>query len=405
MLSHFLQWSAGQVRIRVRGPSVERFLNVCVRGGVSLWQVARPAPDELTARLSLADFRRLRRLMGRTGCRVHVTGRSGGPFWLRRMQKRWMLTAGALALALVLFVLHSFLWVLEVQAAPGVPVGKLRALLQEQGVYTGAWLASIDVDQVRAALQTSMPEAGVITFVKTGGAMRVSAERAVPTPELRDEQAMTGLVAARSGVVTRVEVTGGQALVQAGDVVVQGQALASPIVPPTREGGAYHRAPAHGRVLAQTEHRAALLCPTTRCGKRYTGRTRVQYALVLGTRRINLYLGSGITGGTCDKIIEKTRLSIGEHLLLPVCLVRQTYRAYDRVPESRPSEAAAAQAAARWRSRLAAGLDGTVTDSSYTCQVLPQAVRLSLRALCEEQIAAERIDETPLPQPPAESLP
>lgn len=408
MLSHFLQWSAGWVRIQVRGASVERFLNVCMRGGVSLWRVERPAPDALTAVLSVADFRRLRTLMGRTGCRVHLIGRSGAPFWMQRARRRWALTGGLCLLAVLLFVLSSFVWVLELEAAPGVPVGKLRQILRENGIYEGAPLCRLDTGIARAALQTELPEAGVITFTKIGNAIRVVADRATNPPAMEDEYAQTGLAATRSGVVTAVEVTGGQALVKVGDAVTQGQMLASSIVPPTREEGLYHIDPGKGRVMARTEHGETVLCPTERTKKQYNGKTRTQYALVLGTRRINLYFGSGITAGTCDKIIEKTRLSIGPRLMLPVSVVRQTYRFYESVPLTDPEETAAEAVAARWFDRLAETIDGEILSRTWDTEVVPGAVRVTLHAVCEEQIACQMIDESPLPEktePPAEETP
>lgn len=406
MLSHFLQWAGGQVRVRVRGASVERFLNVCMRGGISLWRIERPAPGEITARMSLSDFRRLRHLMGRTGCRVHLLSRRGGPFFLARVRKRWSLTAGLAGVAALLFVLSNFLWVLEICAAPGVPVGRLRALLRENGVYAGAPLRGVDVDRVREALQTGLPEAGVVTFTRIGNALRVVADRAEPAPPMRDEDALTGLVAARDGVIVSLEVTGGQTLVKTGDVVTQGQTLVSPVVPPTREGGLYHHSPGRGRIMARTEHRETVLCPTERLEKRYTGAQKTQYALVLGTRRVNLYFGSGIAGGTCDKIVEKTRLSIGPYLSLPVSVVRQTYRFYEPVPVTERAETAAEAAAGRYFDRLAQTVDGTVGETGWELQEEEGAVRLTLHAACVEQIACEVIDETPLPEPepePAES--
>ena len=80
MLGRLLMWSAGRIKIRVQGAATERFLNVCVRGGIELWNVVRIDARTLTAVLSLQDFYRLRGLMGRTGCRVMFSKGRGCPF-------------------------------------------------------------------------------------------------------------------------------------------------------------------------------------------------------------------------------------------------------------------------------------------------------------------------------------
>ena len=154
MFSRFLARSVGEVRIRVRGASTERFLNVCLRGEIALWDVTREDARTLTATLSVRDFYALRRLMGRTGCRVRIVERHGAPFWVNRIRARWVLGAGVFGLAALLVVLSQFLWVLEIDAAPGVPVGALREILRETGIYEGAYLGSVDTAVTRRAIQT-----------------------------------------------------------------------------------------------------------------------------------------------------------------------------------------------------------------------------------------------------------
>ena len=68
MFKNFLRYLEGTVRIRVRGAAIERFLNLCSRHDIALHGVERAALDELHATVLLGDFKRLRALMGRTGC-------------------------------------------------------------------------------------------------------------------------------------------------------------------------------------------------------------------------------------------------------------------------------------------------------------------------------------------------
>lgn len=98
-----------------------------------------------------------------------------------------------------------------------------------------------------------------------------------------------------------------------------------------------------------------IVLPLTWIQKTPTDKVRTQYALIFGNRRINLYLGSGITAGSCDKIIEKTRLSIGSRLMLPILLVRQTYQVQDAAlmagDAQQVGEAAAKRFWKHWRKR------------------------------------------------------
>ena len=72
MIGRLWLLACGQVRVRVTGASLTRFLNLCAAQGITLRQMDRTAWNELHATLSIRDFRTLRRHMGRTGCRVHI---------------------------------------------------------------------------------------------------------------------------------------------------------------------------------------------------------------------------------------------------------------------------------------------------------------------------------------------
>ena len=76
MIGRLVSGAAGEVRIRVCGASIERFLNVALQGEIGLWHTVRVDARTIETTLSLSDFYALRRLMGRTGCRVRVIGRS-----------------------------------------------------------------------------------------------------------------------------------------------------------------------------------------------------------------------------------------------------------------------------------------------------------------------------------------
>ena len=68
MIGRLWLLACGQVRVRVTGASLTRFLNLCAAQGITLRQMDRTAWNELHATLSIRDFRMLRRHMGRTGC-------------------------------------------------------------------------------------------------------------------------------------------------------------------------------------------------------------------------------------------------------------------------------------------------------------------------------------------------
>ncbi|MFR4414128.1 MAG: sporulation protein YqfD [Butyricicoccus sp.] len=94
MIGRLWLLACGQVRVRVTGASLTRFLNLCAAQGITLRQMDRTAWNELHATLSIRDFRTLRRHMGRTGCRVHILRKRGLPFLAARLRPRTALWGG-----------------------------------------------------------------------------------------------------------------------------------------------------------------------------------------------------------------------------------------------------------------------------------------------------------------------
>src|SRR5699024_7854996 len=120
MIGRLWRLARGQVRLRITGASLPRFLNLCAYHSLNLRRMKLTAWNEMYATLSLEDFRALRRYMGRTGCRVHIVRRRGAPFLAARLRPRKALWGGALLLALTWWVLCTRVWAIETQVSPAL---------------------------------------------------------------------------------------------------------------------------------------------------------------------------------------------------------------------------------------------------------------------------------------------
>ncbi len=309
MIGETLELLAGEVRIRVRGASIERFLNACARGGIGLRRTCRMDFGELHATVSVRDFRRLRPVIRRTGCRVHILARHGAPFVLHRLRRRYVLFAGFAALGVLFWALTSFVWVVEIHAQPGISTYRLRETLHEAGAYAGIPIAAVDETAIREYVRREMEDTvDFVTVSRIGNVITVEAFGGDGDPETLDDKAVTGVVASRDGLVTEVQALGGYPLVCKGDVVQRGQLLISAVTPPTTEAGLGHIGHGWGQVKAQTSRSETSVRLLTRMKKRVTGRKKTQYAVVIGEKRFNLYLGSSMAAGNCDKKVYAERV-------------------------------------------------------------------------------------------------
>lgn len=403
MLARLWRLARGQVRVRVTGASLPRFLNLCAAEGLTLRRMERTAWNEMYATLSVAEFRALRRYMGRTGCRVHIVERRGMPFLAVRLRPRIGLWGGLVLLALLCWVLCAHIWSIEVHIDPALDEAEVMQQLDELGVHIGARISQLDTRSIRWSMFGMQPNMTFLSLNIRGNSLTIEAYGVTPPEEKIDQDAIVKVVAAREGVIKSVQALEGQPMVQAGDAVETGDTLISGLVPPTREGGGYRLTHARGEVEAYTVHRVTAARALETESKVYTGKVQRQYALVLGNHRLNLYIGSGIDGGTCDKIIETRTLRLSDSVVFPVSLVVQTYVFYEREPQMAAVEDLRVEMLSRALEQIASDMDGSVTEHSETLTEQNGAAVLEMTVHAVEQIGVEAVDNSTIPeQPPAE---
>ena len=402
MVGRLLLLARGQVRVRVTGASLPRFLNACARHGITLRRMKRTAWNEMYATLSVADFRALRRYMGRTGCRVHIVRRRGAPFFAARLRPRYALWGGFFALVLLCWILHAHIWSIETNISAALPEGEIMRQLDALGVHIGARRSAIDTGRIRWKMLQLQPDMTFFSLNIQGNRLTVEAYGESPPSELLDQSAVTKVVAARDGVVRRILAQDGQPVVKAGDAVSAGDTLISGLVPPTREEGNYHLTHGRGEVEAYTAYHTARVRALTTEKKAYTGKVKRQYALVLGNKRLNLYFGSGISSSTCDKIIETKTLWLSDSVVFPVSLVKQTYVFYETETVTQTADEVRVDMISRALGDIAAGMDGMITGHEETMAEQAGAAVLRLSADAVEQIGVEAVDDSTIPEKESE---
>lgn len=81
MKERVLRYAGGYLKVRMTGLASERFLNLCMARGITLWELSC-LEEALYFFISIKDFRRIGPLVKKAGVHVKITGRFGLPFFL-----------------------------------------------------------------------------------------------------------------------------------------------------------------------------------------------------------------------------------------------------------------------------------------------------------------------------------
>lgn len=375
----------GYLEVEIEGPYPERFINICSQNGINFWNLNRIGSDMLTARVRVLEIARLRELARNALCEVRVLSRKGAPFFVWRFRKRFVFIAGFVFFALVLYFTSIRIWDISVQGKIKVSEERILRHLREIGVGIGTPSADIDPEFIENIMLLRIPELRWLTVNVKGSKATVEVRERSEPPKIVDKRIPCNVVAGRGGIITKIVVLDGSAQVEAGDTVTEGQLLASGIMDTAVGMRLVH---ARAEVLARTWYTVTAKIPAIIDIKEYTEGKIQKNAVIFAGRRLNLYFSSSIPYERCDKIIQKTRLSLPGGYVLPITWITESYHEYNTYRGQLDAEVAAYILRQGLKSRLEKMVpDGEIVRTDYTLKLDGNFYTMTLTAECLEDIA------------------
>lgn len=386
MYRKVLNYLRGQVTVEVESAAPERVLNLCAAHGIPFWELAWLSEIRLRAVTSRAELPRLRQVLTRTDAVLTVVRTEGAPEVWRQYRRRYVLLAAAAVLAAVLALGSTHIWDFQVTGNDTVPTETILRTLEKYGVALGA-RSRIDQEALRNQVLLELPDVVWLTVNMRGCTAHVQVVERQRPPHLYADGEITNVVAARDGLVTKIQALDGEAQVMAGSTVTAGQVLISGVVDSDRRG--YRLLHGMGQVWARTWYELSVSVPlTVREKGRETGAV-TRLAVDVGRNRIKIYGKGSMTGPDCDKmtLYHQARLPFG--LTLPVTLVTERTVRYAAGEAERPMADARAEGETQLMAQLRTMLaqrDGNLLHHRF--DAVRQGTRLvvTLHAECEEQI-------------------
>ena len=283
--------------------------------------------DELTLELTipLSAVPKAEQFAKKTMCQLEVLRVSGVIPAMRAMGLRVLWVAGLLGLMLLIGWIQTHVMFLRVEGNTTVPTEKILQALEEEGVRFGTAQGQINLQVLKNHMLRRMPELSWITINHRGSTAEVVVRERREKPVISPNGAPANVVAKKTGLVERVEVTGGTGMVAPGDLVEKGTLLISGV---TNLDRTTLISRGEGEIYARTWTKVRAVAPDNGAEKCYTGREKVRWSLTLGKKTINFYKTSGIFYGDYDKIMESKELALPGGFSFPVRLTKLVFREY-----------------------------------------------------------------------------
>jgi len=320
----------GYVIIFVEGYFLEKFVNICTRRQILLWDIQRDRNSKMTLKVSIRGFKMLKPVAKKTGCRVKILEKRGLPFLLNRYRHRKTFLLGAAVFVVLFYIMTSFVWSVEVVGNKKIETDGILKCLEKYGVKPGVLKYRINPEEVANGVILDIDGLSYVNVLVRGTKVKVEVAEGVKRPSIIPLNVPCDIVAKKDGVIKSVIVKIGQAQVKEGDTVKKGQLLVSGSIPIKGAEDNPKRVHAMAEVLARTWYEGRQPVELKAVEKIRTGRKKDNVTLVLFSKKINLF-HKEIDFKDFEKVEIKKNLSIGEEFVLPFGLVIERYYENDLV--------------------------------------------------------------------------
>lgn len=125
-MERILRWFYGYISAILTGRQINRFLNLCSKNGIKIWNISYDLERVVKIHMSLKDFYSIRPYLKKTKTHFRIVRKIGFPFWCYRHKKlKWFFVFLAI---LFVFFLNSLNYVWEIDISGNEEVTTLEIL-------------------------------------------------------------------------------------------------------------------------------------------------------------------------------------------------------------------------------------------------------------------------------------
>ncbi|WNQ13459.1 sporulation protein YqfD [Paenibacillus aurantius] len=379
----------GYVAVEFRGERTDALLNAAVKKKLIMWDIRIAGPGKMTARLSIRDFFRLRPLLKETGCRVHVTGRFGFPFFLDRLGRRKLFAGGAVVFVAGLYLLSSLVWRVQVEGNEKITTEEILKAAESKGLYSFQWKFRLKKpDKLSKELHSALPGTSWVGVDIQGTKVIIKVVEST-RPEPRELVSPRNLIASKNATVTQIYAEKGKPMVQPNTYVHKGEVLISGVI-----GNDQFRqtVPAAGKVMGLVWYLSDVQVPLVQKHYTYTGESYDRFYLVAGSRAFQV-TGYGHKDFGPSRATGERKLLQIRNWVLPVGWLKEKVRQVMETETVLSPADARALGIERAKEELlrGAGKDASVTSAKVLEQKEADgSLHLKLHIEVEEPIAEEQ---------------
>ena len=335
-LWHYLK---GYVIVEVSGNALERFLNLALHHHISMWDVIQEG-NRLCFKTLINDFKRMKPDLKKARCRIKIIEKKGLPFLMNRYKRRRLFLLGMFIFIMMLWLLSSFVWLVEVEGITHINSMDIIKSLEEKGYESGKLKSKMNLREAEAYLLKQYPNIVWTGITYEGTRMIVRIAESVSKPEMGEKNEKPKIIVAkRDALITYIAVKKGKPLVKIGDIVKKGELLVTGEMPIGEEDSTLFYTASKAEIKGKTTYTAHATLSLQNEKKIYLNKSSKKWTLKLFNKTFPIYNGR-LPQDKFDKQITLHQLKITKMFPLPFAIEVENRVAYKAVPYTLTEEEA-----------------------------------------------------------------
>lgn len=321
ILIRFFRFITGYINIIVEGFFIERFINICSNKGINIWNIKMKKSSLMSANVSIKDFKRIRPIAKKTKCRVKIKKKAGLAFLANKYKKRKVFAISLLLVVIFILFVSMFVWNIEIIASEGMSKQELEEQLKTLGLNTGILKTSLDTKIIENQMRIKRDDIAWIGIEIKGTNAIVNVVK-VKKPEIINAEDYCNIVSNEDGIITKITVRNGTALVKENDVIKKGQMLVMGMIEGKNVDNRFVHSEAEieAKVWRTGKVRTSLkIKENVR-----TGNEENKYQIEIKNFKINLYKND-TNFKMYDTISSRNNIKLFSNLYLPVKVIKNEY--------------------------------------------------------------------------------
>ena len=294
----------GYVNIFVEGYFIEKFINICNKQKILLWNLKRDKTTIIYANVGIRDFKKLKAICKKTKCKIKIEGKKGLPFIFNKYKKRKIFAVGLAIVIISVIALSKFVWNVEIVGNEKINVEEIMIIANENGLKVGELKNKIDTKKIINKLRLERNDLAWVGI------------------ELKGTNALIKIIeATKEAVIEKISAQNGTPVVKEGDLVKKGTVLIEGWLEGKFTGTRYVHAT--GTVKGKVWYTQKEKVYFNQQKKEQTGKVENRYSLNLNKFKINFNKRVS-KFKNYDTIETNKKLKLFANFYLPIELIKTT---------------------------------------------------------------------------------